>query len=127
MRQWTLPLICDHLAKAMTDSTGVLGPGPVRKPTPLYERVAGRFLVITCGVIPKGRKSPERVLPRADVTWTDAINGLDDAVALCRRKAQSDEPWLVHPLLGISDARTWQRFHIVHARHHFGCLRLPVE
>ncbi|HWE96300.1 MAG TPA: DUF1569 domain-containing protein [Tepidisphaeraceae bacterium] len=124
-RQWTVQVICDHLAKAMTGSTGVLGPGPGGGTLPMYLRVAGRFLVITCGVIPNGRKSPERVMPRADVTWEDAINALDIAAALCRRKAQGEEPWLVHPMLGFSDARTWQRFHVVHARHHFRCLRVP--
>jgi hypothetical protein len=122
-RQWTLPLICDHLARAMTGSTGVLGPG--QSPTPRLMQAVGRVLVLKFGFIPSGRKSPQRVMPQADVTWEAAIKNLDEAIALCREKMQGDQPWLVHPMLGFSDARRWERFHIVHAKHHFGCLRVP--
>jgi hypothetical protein len=124
-RLWTLPLICDHLAKAMTGSTGALGPGPARELSSFPRRVAGRILVLTFGYIPKGVESPQRVLPRVDITWDDAIASLDAAVALCQQESRSGQSWIRHPLIGFSDAPTWERFHIVHARHHFGCLRVP--
>ena len=121
--KWTLPMICDHLAKAMTGSTGVLGPGPATKPAPLFHQMVGRLVVMKIGFVPGGIKSPERVLPRADVCFDDAIQSLEAAIAMCEQKTKSGEPWLVHPLLGFSDARSWERFHLVHAKHHFAKLR----
>jgi hypothetical protein len=109
----------------MTGSTGVLGPGPVRPATPFIRKIAGRMLVLTFGYIPKGIKSPERVMPQADVSWDESIKNLEAAIALCRERSRIGEPWLTHPMIGFCDAGTWERFHIVHARHHFGCLRLP--
>jgi len=124
-REWTLPMICDHLAKAMIGSTGALGPSPAHKPLPLMQRMVGQILLFQLGFIPSGRKSPERVLPRQDVKWEDAIGSLEEAIARCQEKMGTDEPWMPHPLLGFSDGRRWERFHIVHAKHHFGCLSMP--
>lgn len=80
---------------------------------------------MTLGIIPKGVKSPERVTPKADVTWDDAIASLEKAVAYCQQKSQTNEPWLAHPMIGFTDSRSWERFHLIHARHHFACLRIP--
>ncbi|HET6251967.1 MAG TPA: DUF1569 domain-containing protein [Tepidisphaeraceae bacterium] len=122
--QWSLPLICDHLANAMTGSTGALGPSPAQANSPpAIVRMMGRMLVLRFGFIPGGRPSPARVLPRPDIRWEEAIANLDRAIALCEKHRKTGGPWLAHPLLGFQDARQWQRFHLVHARHHFKCLR----
>ena len=110
----------------MTGSTGVLGPSPGHKTSPAYLQLAGRIIVLTFGFIPHGRVSPSRVVPQADITWEDAIRNLEAAIALCEKKMKTGEPWMAHPMLGFSDARRWRRFHMVHARHHFNCLRLPT-
>ncbi len=123
-RQWTLPVICDHLAKAMIGSTGVLGPGAATgKSTPPYRRIAGRILVLHLGFIPSGVPSPQRIIPQPDVTWDEAISRLDEAIMLCQAQSQTARQWIAHPLMGFSDPKRWQRFHLVHARHHFRCLR----
>lgn len=122
MRQWTLPMICDHLAKSMIGSTGAFGPSAAPLPPPLARRI-GRLLVLQLGFIPRGIKSSERIRPEPAIAWEPAIAHLDEAVMRCEQKSRTPDPWLPHPLIGFTDAATWQRFHLIHARHHFKSLR----
>lgn len=122
--KWTLAQICDHLARAIEGSLGLLPQnGPVtRRAWPT--RVVGKFLILRLGFVPRGVKAPSHVLPPDDVVYQEAIRHLEAAAELFERKAA--EPGATcrkHPIFGFDDMETWRRFHLVHARHHLDFMK----
>jgi hypothetical protein len=81
-------------------------------------------LVVNLGYLPRGRKAPERAVPRGmpPEEARQAIMpelrkmglGLDD----CERKFGVRTKILDHPILGPLTADEWRKFHWIHGRHH---------
>ena len=84
----------------------------------------GRLILIRAGYFPRGRKSPERVLPRgvppqqvvAEIL--DNVVRMDGVIQECETRFGATKPLTDHPVLGPLTAREWRKFHLVHAKHH---------
>jgi hypothetical protein len=121
---WTLAQICDHLARAIEGSLGLLPQTSSVKPPAWPVRMLGRFLILRLGYVPRGVKAPEHVLPPRGVTYEEAIARLEAAAETFESKAA--EPGAIcrkHPIFGFDDTQTWRRFHHIHARHHLGFMK----
>ncbi len=76
------------------------------------------------GYFPKGRKSPDQVLPRgmsAEKVVAQIgprIAAMDEVIAQCEQRYGSRVRVLDHPVLGPLTARQWRKFHLAHGRHH---------
>jgi DinB family protein len=76
------------------------------------------------GYFPKGRKSPDLVLPKGmSAEEVIAVIGpqiaaMDKAIAQCEERYGSRIKVLDHPILGPLTARQWRKFHLAHGRHH---------
>lgn len=81
-------------------------------------------LVIQLGYFPKGRKSPERAVPKgmpADRVMADIreqIAAMGDVIAKCEARHGARTRVLDHPILGPLTAGQWRKFHWVHGSHH---------
>ena len=83
-----------------------------------------RFFVTRLGYFPRGRKSPERVVPqgrpRAQVV-TEIFGNLetmDRVISECESRFGRHLPIAEHPVLGTLTATEWRGFHLTHGRHH---------
>ncbi len=76
---WTLAQNCEHLARAIEGSLGLLPQSSsIRRPSwPV--RAVGYFFIFRLGYIPKGVSAPQHVLPPADITFEAAIARLEAA------------------------------------------------
>jgi hypothetical protein len=81
-------------------------------------------VVVHCGYFPKGRKSPEQVVPRG-LAAADAVKAIrenlrsmDQALSDCENKFGTRRKVAVHPILGPLNISEWRKFHLVHTRHH---------
>jgi hypothetical protein len=97
--------------------------------TPLARRVtlkdrAATLLVVNLGYVPRGRKAPERAMPRgmaSDEVRQAIVPELQKMAAAfdeCERKFGVRAKLLDHPFLGPLTADQWRKFHWVHGRHH---------
>ena len=83
-----------------------------------------RFVVTRLGIFPKGRKSPERVLPRglpAEQVKGEILNNLArmaTVIADCQARFGSKLAIADHPAFGPLTAKEWLGFHLTHGRHH---------
>jgi hypothetical protein len=83
-----------------------------------------RLYVVGLGLLPSGRKSPERVLPRGtpveELTTAifENINRMDKAIADCNDRFGHGNVIADHPILGPLTASEWCKFHFVHGKHH---------
>lgn len=83
-----------------------------------------KHALLATGRFPEDAPAPEMVRPTGGSSSSDAIRRLQEAVvAFMRKRSRADARWVYHPLLGRMDGRQWQRFHLIHARHHFAFLR----
>ena len=98
----------------------------------LFHRL-GAVLVVNAGYFPKGRKSPERAVPKGMPsdeirrTILAEIERMDVGFAECERKFGSRAKILDHPVLGPFSVRQWRKFHWVHGRHHTRQIRERIE
>lgn len=98
-----------------------------RRPT-MQDRLR-TAVVVGLGYMPKGRKAPERSVPRgmpADQVMKEIgqeIAAMDDAIAQCEACFGRRTPILDHPILGPLTAQQWRKFHWVHGRHHVKQIR----
>ena len=96
---------------------------PLATQATLKDRLA-TLLVVNLGYLPRGRKAPERAVPRgmAPEEARQAImpellrmgSGLDE----CERRFGVGTKILDHPILGPLTAEEWRKFHWIHGRHH---------
>jgi Protein of unknown function (DUF1569) len=91
--------------------------------TPTLQDWMKTTLVTGLGHFPKGRKSPERVLPKGmppqDVVsaFTHALAAMDAAITQCETRF-GKRKLMDHPILGPLTAQQWRKFHSVHGHHH---------
>lgn len=83
-----------------------------------------RLYVVGLGLLPSGRKSPERVLPRGTPVeeLTTAIfkniDRMDQVIADCNTRFGQGNVIADHPIIGPLTASEWCKFHFVHGKHH---------
>jgi len=110
------------LARCMASET------PAATRSTLKQRV-GVFVLLRVGYFPKGRKSPERAVPRGlspeDVRAAilNELKTMDGSLGDAERKLGSGIKIMDHPILGPLTAEQWRKFHWVHGRHHFRQIR----
>jgi len=81
-------------------------------------------LVIRLGYFPKGRKAPERAIPKGMATEkvmaeiVSRIDEMGELIARCETLHGPRTRVLDHPILGPLTADQWRKFHWVHGRHH---------
>jgi hypothetical protein len=88
------------------------------------KKLLPRFVATRLGFLPKGRKSPERALPRGTPAQQvvaeimESITRLDGVLAECETCFLGGVPIAEHPVLGPLTAAEWRGFHLAHGRHH---------
>ena len=98
--------------------------GKPRARIPTLQHRLGTTVVVGLGYMPKGRKGPERSMPRGmpieEVVKVigPEIAAMDEAIAQCEDQFGKRTRILDHPFLGPLTARQWRKFHWVHGRHH---------
>ncbi len=126
--QWCAAEVLEHLYLTYTGTVKglerVLQKGkPLASPITLKQRVR-ITLVIRLSYFPKGRKSPESVVPKgmsADKVMAEIgsrIATMGELLAQCEARHGARTRVLDHPILGPLTARQWRKFHWVHGRHH---------
>jgi hypothetical protein len=126
--KWSTAEVLEHLYLTYTGTTRGCerclqqDKTSARIPT-LRERVKAAF-VIGLGILPNGRKAPERTVPRGmpanqlSSAIGPALAAMDEAISRCEEKLGTRTMLLDHPFLGPLTPRQWRKFHWVHGRHH---------
>ena len=92
-----------------------------------------RFAVTRLGLFPRGRKSPERVMPRGmpprQVTAEILHNlvRMDDLISRCESRFPARKAIADHPILGPLTASEWRGFHATHGSHHIKQIEALVK
>jgi hypothetical protein len=135
--KWTPAQIVEHLAISMNSSAEKFehrrGYAPMSaRPRSIVERIA-KAAILGVQWYPKGFQAPEPTTPSAGVTRdaaeTHFREGLRRWDALEREllPARRRDLFVKHPRLGDLTIEEWQRFHVVHARHHAKQIRERVS
>ena len=126
--RWSIANIIEHLDLTFSRNAAGLerriakGESPVRRRT--FKQAAIRFVVVTIGYFPEGRKSPAMVVPQgrpytevaADIE--SHLVHLDRVMANAERVLGASRAVLDHPVIGPFSIDDWRKFHVVHTRHH---------
>ena len=96
---------------------------------PTFKQKVAVTAVTECGYFPRGRKSPDQVLPRgmtAEKVVAEIgprIAAMDAVITQCEERYGARTRVLDHPILGPLTARQWRKFHLAHGRHHVKQIR----
>lgn len=126
--KWTSTQVLEHLYLTYKGTNAGIAKclekgAPLGTQASLFQRVSA-LLVVNVGYFPRGRKSPERVVPKgmpADElgrTILPEIDRMDAGLAECERKFGARTRILDHPVLGPFNVSQWRKFHWVHGHHH---------
>jgi hypothetical protein len=126
--KWSPAQILEHLLLTYKNTTRGLDKCR-EQGTPLARRVtlkdrAATLLVVNFGYVPRGRKAPERAMPRGMASdevrqaIVPELQKMGAAFDECERKFGVRTKLLDHPFLGPLTADQWRKFHWVHGRHH---------
>ena len=129
--KWNIQQIAEHLLLAI-EGTGLEVRRQIEAGASLESRTslgqgAGRWLILTRGWFPAGRKSPASAIPNKPVTLktgnqlADRLHGAlvaFDSLGRETRKTLGQGPVANHMALGALTMAQWSRFHLVHGRHH---------
>ena len=136
--KWSAGEILEHLLLTYEGTTRALerclhSGRTLATPPTLRQRLIA-FALLTTRYMPKGRKSPERALPKGRPVLTVAaqiapqVGTMDDAMTRCEEKFGRHTKVLDHPVLGAFTVQQWRSFHCIHGQHHLQQLtrlRLP--
>jgi hypothetical protein len=92
--------------------------------TPTLQDRLRTFVVVGLGYMPRGRKAPERSVPRGMAAeevvqaMERELAAMDHAIAQCEARFGKTTRVVDHPVLGPLTAEQWRKFHCVHGRHH---------
>ncbi len=96
---------------------------------PTFKQKVAVSAVTEFGYFPRGRKSPDQVLPRgmsAEKVVAEIgprIAAMDAVITQCEERYGARTRVLDHPVLGPLTARQWRKFHLAHGRHHVKQIR----
>jgi hypothetical protein len=126
--KWSVAQVLEHLYLTYTGTQKAfercLKAGKPLAGIPTLKQRVATTAVTGLGYFPKGRKSPDQVLPRGVLAEKvvaeigPQIVAMDKAIADCEARYGSRVRVLDHPVLGPLTARQWRKFHLVHGRHH---------
>ncbi len=126
--KWSAAEVLEHLYLTYTGTQKAfercLKAGKPLAGIPTFKQRVAATAVTEFGYFPKGRKSPDPVLPKGmSAEEVVAIIGpqiaaMDKAIAQCEERYGSGIKVLDHPILGPLTARQWRKFHLAHGRHH---------
>jgi hypothetical protein len=131
--KWNPDEIAEHLFLTYNHASRGLAKclekgSPMAHSATLKDRIA-TLLVVKLGYLPKGRKSPDRAMPRG-MSPEDVRHGLaaelqkmDSELNDCERRFGQRTKIMDHPVLGPLTADEWRKFHLVHGRHHLRQIR----
>jgi Protein of unknown function (DUF1569) len=131
--KWNAAQILEHLLLTYKGTNRGLAKcveqgAPLGTRATLKHRMA-TLLVVDLGYMPRGRKSPERAMPRGmapDMVRHEVVEELQRMVTgfdECERKFGPRTKIMDHPFLGPLTAGEWRKFHWVHGRHHVRQIR----
>lgn len=131
--KWSSAQVLEHLLLTYRGTNAGIAKclekgSPLGTKRSLYHRV-GALLVVSVGYLPKGRKSPERAVPKgmpADEVRSailPELERMDAGLEECARKFGAGVRILDHPVLGPFSVQQWRKFHWVHGRHHVRQIR----
>lgn len=126
--KWTPAQVLEHLYLTYHNTNKGLAKC-LEKGTPLGTRASLRhrlstLLVVNLAYFPKGRKSPERAVPKGMAVEEvlrailPEIQQMDAGLAECERRFGQRAGILDHPVLGPLNVGEWRKFHWVHGKHH---------
>lgn len=126
--KWTSAQVLEHLFLTYRGTNAGIAKclekgAPLAAKVTLFHRV-GALLVVNVGYFPRGRKSPERAVPKGipeeEVRRNilSEIDRMDAGLEECERKFGARARILDHPVLGPFSVSQWRKFHWVHGRHH---------
>jgi hypothetical protein len=101
---------------------------PTGRKRSVKDRV-GQFVVIRCGMFPKGRRAPDMVQPllhehpaaagtELAAEYRRLVADVLAALDACEARWGKRVPLAVHPVLGPLSGPQWRKFHGVHTLHH---------
>jgi len=125
---WSIANIVEHLDLTYAKNAAGLARRLIKADAPAHSRsvrqAAARFVVVTLGYFPPGRKSPDQVVPQGR-PFTEVAAGLgghlldlDRSLSEGERVFGGTRAVLDHPIIGPLSVADWRRFHWVHTRHH---------
>ncbi len=125
---WSIANIIEHLDLTYAKNAAGLQRRLAKGDAPAHPRsvrqAAARFVVVTMGYFPHGRKSPDQVVPQGR-PFTEVAAGLaghlrelDRSLSEGERVFGATRAVLDHPVIGPFSVADWRRFHWVHTRHH---------
>jgi hypothetical protein len=126
--KWSTAQVLEHLAKTYTGTSRgfekalAAQRSLATRATP-WQHFA-RITVVGLGYFPRGRKSPEVVVPNSNWTGEHAIKTIREELAKLYEAQEKVEklfsgvPVVDHPVMGPLTPAQWAKFHYVHARHH---------
>jgi hypothetical protein len=134
--KWTSSQVLEHLYLTYLNTNKGLvkcleNGKPLGTRASLRHRV-GTLLVVHAGYFPKGRKSPERAVPKGmaadEVRRVILIElqQMEAGLAECERRFGPRARILDHPVLGPLNVAEWRKFHWVHGKHHSQQIRERV-
>ena len=98
------------------------------KATPSPVQYLAQFTLIRVGYFPRGRKAPDRVTPSGNETAAagrelifdleTALSSMDSKISRAAEFFGERRRVISHMILGPLSTRQWQKFHLVHGRHH---------
>jgi hypothetical protein len=126
--KWSAAEVLEHLYLTYTGTQKAfercLKAGKPLAGNPTFKQRVSIAAVTEFGYFPKGRKSPDQVVPkgmppeRVVAEIGPQIAAMDQAIAQCEERYGSRIKVLDHPVLGPLTARQWRKFHLIHGRHH---------
>jgi hypothetical protein len=119
--QWSLGQMCRHLATAMRRVVDLPASTPYDSSRWVGEEQKRQ--IFTTGQVPEGIPTSPRLTPEEGLDDREEAEGLRQAIAHYRA---SSGPVVPHVLLGFLTREEWDRFHCLHAAHHFS-FAIPVE
>jgi hypothetical protein len=126
--KWSAAEVLEHLYLTYTGTQKAfercLQAGRPLAGVPTFKQRVAAAAVTEFGYFPRGRKSPDQVLPRG-MSVENVVGGIgrqiaamDKVIAQCEESYGSHIKVLDHPVLGPLTARQWRKFHLAHGRHH---------
>jgi hypothetical protein len=126
--KWSTAEVLEHLSKTYTGTVRGFEKALALN-TSLATRatawqVFARITVVGLGYFPRGRKSPEFVVPNSHWTGGHAAKTIREELAkLCDVQQKVEQrfagtPVVDHPVMGPLTPAQWAKFHYVHCKHH---------
>jgi len=134
--KWTPAQVLEHLYLTYHNTNKGLAKC-LEKGMPLGTRASFRhrlstLLVVHVAYLPKGRKAPERAVPKGMAaeevrrSILPEIQHMDAGLSECERRFGPRARILDHPVLGPLNVGEWRKFHWVHGKHHIRQIRERV-